>query len=161
VRDRYRGQEGRFQLTGMRPGTRLCDAQPMLRCLIVDDSPRFLEAARRLLERQGITVVGVASNSAEALQRAEELRPDVTLLDIDLGGESGLELARRLHGKAGLALAPVILISTHAEQDYAELIAASPAVGFLPKTALSGVAIRDLLAGHGDRGRPVSGPPGR
>jgi len=113
----------------------------MLRCLIVDDSPRFLDAARGLLERQGVTVVGVASNSADAL------RPDVTLLDIDLGGESGLELARRLHGQAGPAVAPVILISTHAEQDYAELIAASPAIGFLSKTALSGDAIRDLLAG--------------
>jgi CheY-like chemotaxis protein len=142
-----------FQLAGMRAGTPTCDPEPMLRCLIVDDSLRFLDAARGLLERQGITVVGVASNSAEALQRAGELRPDVTLLDIDLGGESGLELARRLHGQADLAPVPVILISTHAEQDYAELIAASPAIGFLPKTALSADAIRDLLAGHGDGGR--------
>jgi len=128
----------------------------MLRCLIIDDSPRFLDAARGLLERQGITVVGVAANSADALQRAGELRPDLTLLDIDLGGESGLELARRLHDQPGLAPGPVILISTHAEQDYAELIAASPAIGFLSKTTLSGDAIRDLLAGHrdGDRGDP-------
>jgi DNA-binding NarL/FixJ family response regulator len=140
-----------FQLAGMRAGTPTCDPEPM-RCLIVDDSPRFLDAARGLLERQGIMVVGVASNSAEALQRAVELRPDVTLLDIDLGGESGLELARRLHDQAGQAPAPVILISTHAEQDYAELIAASPAIGFLSKTALSADAIRDLLAGHGDGG---------
>ena len=102
----------------------------MLRCLIVDDSPRFLEAARGLLEGQGVAVVGVASNSAEALQRAGEL-------------------ARRLHGQAGQASAPVILISTHAEQDYAELIAASPAIGFLSKTTLSADAIRDLLADHG------------
>jgi CheY-like chemotaxis protein len=91
-----------FQLAGMRADTRTCDPEAMLRCLIVDDSPRFLDAARGLLERQGLTVVGVASNSAEALQRVEELRPDVTLLDIDLGGESGLELARRLH-QAGRA----------------------------------------------------------
>jgi DNA-binding NarL/FixJ family response regulator len=125
----------------------------MLRCLIVDDSSRFLNAARGLLERQGIAVVGVASNSAEALQRAEEVRPDVTLLDIDLGGESGLELARRLHRQADRAPAPVILISTHAEQDYADLIAASPAVGFLPKTALSADAIRRSLAGRGDGAR--------
>jgi DNA-binding NarL/FixJ family response regulator len=140
-----------FQLAGMRADASPCDAEPMLRCLIVDDSPRFLDAARALLERQGITVVGVASNSAEALQRAEKLRPDVTLLDIDLGGESGLELARRLHGQADPA--PVILISTHAEQDYAELIAASPAVGFLAKSAVSADAIWDLLAGRGDGGR--------
>jgi CheY-like chemotaxis protein len=142
-----------FQLAGMRPGVSTCDAEAMLRCLIVDDSPRFLDAARGLLERQGITVVGVASNSAEALQRSQELRPEVTLLDIDLGGESGIELARRLHRQPGLVPAPVILISTHAEQDYAELIAASPAVGFLSKNALSAAAIRDLLAGHGDSGR--------
>jgi CheY-like chemotaxis protein len=143
----------RFQLAGMRAGTTACDPGPMLRCLLVDDSPRFLDAARGLLERQGITVVGVASTSADALRRAEELRPDVTLLDIDLGGESGLELARRLHGQTGPPPAPVILISTHAEQDYAELIAASPAIGFLAKAALSADAIRDLLAGNGNGGR--------
>ena len=139
----------------MRPATGACDPVSMLRCLIVDDSSRFLDAARGLLEGQGVTVVGVASTSAEALVRVEELRPDVTLLNIDLGGESGLELARRLHGRAGPAPAPVILISTHAEQDYAELIAASPAIGFLPKTAVSADAIRELLV------RSVSGPPGR
>jgi CheY-like chemotaxis protein len=135
----------------------------MLRCLIVDDSPRFLDAARGLLERQGITVVGVASTSAQALQRVRELRPDVTLVDIDLGGESGLEVARRLHGQASAAAAPVILISTHAEQDYAELIAASPAVGFLAKAALSAAAIRDLLDGQGDTDPSDhdSRPPGR
>jgi CheY-like chemotaxis protein len=118
----------------------------MLRCLLVDDSPRFLEAARGLLERQGVAVVGVAASGAEALARAAELRPDVTLVDLDLGGESGLELAWRLHGD-GRAGGPVILVSTRAEEDYAELVAASPAVGFLAKTALSATAIRDLLAG--------------
>ena len=112
----------------------------MLRCLIVDDSRRFLDAARGLLERQGIALVGVASTSAEALRQVEELRPDVTLVDIDLGGESGFELARRLDREAGLAPPRMILISTHAEQDYADLIAASPAVGFLPKSALSAAA---------------------
>jgi DNA-binding NarL/FixJ family response regulator len=81
----------------------------------------------------------------------ESWNPTSPLLDIDLGGESGLELARRLHSQAGQA--PLILISTHAEQDYSELIAASPVIGFLPKTALSADAIRDLLAGNGD-GRP-------
>jgi CheY-like chemotaxis protein len=143
-----RGGQLASGVAGMRVSDPAGDAEAMLRCLIVDDSARFLNAARRLLERQGMVVVGVASNSAEALQRAEEVRPDVTLLDIDLGGESGLELARRLHRQAHRAPAPVILISTHAEQDYAELIAASPTIGFLPKTALSADAIRQLLARH-------------
>jgi CheY-like chemotaxis protein len=126
-----------------------------LRCLIVDDSARFLQAARALLEREGISVVGVASSGAEALRQASELRPDVLLLDIDLAGESGLEVARRLAGQPGLAGSRMILTSTHAEEDFAELIAASPAVGFLSKSNLSARAIGVLLA------RPeLNGPAG-
>ena len=131
----------------------------MLRCLIVDDSPGFLQAARHLLERQGISVVGVASTTAEALREAENLRPDVILVDIQLGRESGFEVARRLWREPDPA--PVILISTHSAQDYADLIAASPAVGFLPKPTLSAGAIRDLLEDRGDLADPVSGPRGR
>jgi len=121
----------------------------MVRCLIVDDSLQFLTAARGWLEREGIAVVGVASNVAQALQLAQELHPDVVLVDIDLGGESGFDLASQL---AGVDSSRVILISAYAEEDYAELIAASPAVGFLPKTALSAQRIRDLVddgAGQG------------
>ena len=132
----------------------------MLRCLIVDDNPRFLEAARGLLEREGVAVVGTASSGAEAAQRLDELRPDVALVDIDLGGESGFDVARQLSGKGRETPPKIILISTHAEQDYADLIAASRAVGFLAKTALSARAISDLLDGHGGD-EPVSGPPGR
>ncbi len=108
-------------------------------------------------------VVGVASTSAEALQQATQLRPDVALLDIDLGGESGFDLARRLSREASLARTRMVLISTHAEQDYTDLIAASPVVGFLPKSALSADAIRALITSHGDGHPvdPVSGPPGR
>ena len=116
-----------------------------LRCLIVDDSPAFLEAARVLLERQGVAVVGLVSTGAEAVEQAVNLRPDVTLVDIDLGGESGFDLARRLHAEADSAASTVILISSHAEEDFTELIAASPARGFLSKVALSARAIRDLL----------------
>jgi CheY-like chemotaxis protein len=128
----------------------------ILRCLIVDDSPRFLEAARGVLGREGIAVVGVASSISQALEQAERLRPDVTLVDIDLAGESGFELARRLQQQPSSAGSRVILISTHAEDDFAELIAASPAVGFLSKADLSAAAIQDLLSRRGD-GR---GPPG-
>jgi len=133
----------------------------MLRCLIVDDNPRFLAAARGLLEREGVTVVGVASTGDEAIRAIQELRPEVTLLDIGLGAESGFEVARRLHEHANHATSPVILISTHAEQDYADLIATSPALGFLSKSALSASAVRDLLKSRGQgRGAAVSEPPG-
>jgi CheY-like chemotaxis protein len=116
-----------------------------MRCLIVDDSADFVEAACGLLECEGITVVGVASTTADALRRFEELRPDVTLVDINLGGESGFEVAEQLHRAGGSSPSPVILISTHAAQDFAELIETSPAVGFLSKSALTCGAIHDLL----------------
>ncbi len=116
-----------------------------MRCLIVDDSADFVDAARGLLECEGITVVGVASTSADALRSFEELRPDVTLVDINLGGESGFELAEQLHRAGGPS--PVILISTHAAQDFADMIESSPAVGFLSKSALTCCAIHDLVGG--------------
>jgi DNA-binding NarL/FixJ family response regulator len=111
-----------------------------LRCLIVDDNALFLEGAGALLRREGLDVIGVASNSAQAIQLVSELRPDVTLVDVDLGDEDGLELARRLSDTSR-----VILISTHSEDDLAHLIAMSPALGFVPKTRLSAQAIRDVL----------------
>jgi DNA-binding NarL/FixJ family response regulator len=115
-----------------------------LRCLIVDDNSLFLEGSADLLRREGVDVVGVASTSAEAIRLVMELRPDVTLVDIDLGDEDGLELTRRLTDISA-AHSKVILVSTHSEDDLAQLIAASPAVGFVPKTRLSAQAIRDLL----------------
>jgi DNA-binding NarL/FixJ family response regulator len=118
--------------------------------LIVDDNLSFLDAVRVFLERQGLRVVGVASASAEALRSAEELRPEVVLVDITLGRESGFDLASRLVERDGDGALAVILISTHAEADFADLIAESPAVGFLPKSELSADAIRRILNGRQD-----------
>ena len=60
-----------------------------IRCLIVDDNQPFLDAARLLLEREGLAVVGTATTGAQALRLEEELRPEVVLVDIRLGEESG------------------------------------------------------------------------
>jgi two-component system, NarL family, nitrate/nitrite response regulator NarL len=123
-----------------------------LRCLLVDDSTHFLDAASTLLEREGIAVVGVASTIAEALAVVHELEPDVTIVDVHLKGESGFDLAWRLAAESPTA---TILTSTHAESELAELIAVTPVLGFIAKTDLSGEAIRDFLAdrnhGHGCR----------
>ena len=118
-----------------------------------------------LLEQEGLRVVGVAASSAEALRRAEELRPEVVLVDITLGEESGFDLARRLAGAGPASGRPadggregeaaVILISTHMEADFADLIAESLAQGFLPKPELSAHAIEQIVDG-----RPGGWPPG-
>jgi CheY-like chemotaxis protein len=123
-----------------------------IRCLIVDDNQRFAQTASEILKEDGIDVLAVASGSREAVRLARELRPDLALVDIDLGGESGLDVARRLRAHDGGALADaVILISTHAHEEFAELIAASPAIGFLAKAELSAEAIEALLGQPGQR----------
>jgi two-component system, NarL family, nitrate/nitrite response regulator NarL len=115
-----------------------------VRCVIVDDNSLFLEGAADLLRREGVDVVGVASDSAAAIRLVTELRPDVTLVDIDLGDEDGFELAQQLNDISA-ASSKVILVSTHAEEDLAHLIERSPALGFIAKTRLTAQAIRDTL----------------
>jgi DNA-binding NarL/FixJ family response regulator len=114
-----------------------------LRCVIIDDDATFLDAATALLEAGGVTVAGVASSAADAIRRVGELRPDVVLIDIRLGTESGFDAARQLVADGHTAT--MIMISTHAETDYADLLAESPVSGFLPKARLSGAAIRQIL----------------
>jgi CheY-like chemotaxis protein len=118
-----------------------------LRCLLVDDNDAFLETASLLLAREGLTIVGLASSIAEALRQVRALQPDVILVDIGLGDESGFDLARLLAQDGQGGGAEVILISTGAEADYRELIDDSPAAGFLAKSELSARGISQLL-GH-------------
>jgi len=119
-----------------------------LTCLIVDDSPPFFEAARQLLADDGVTVVGFAGTSDQAVDETLALRPDVVLVDIDLGAESGFDVAQRLAGLPHDG-PRVVLISAESGSELAELVDASGALGFVSKTDLSGDAIRKLLA-HAD-----------
>ena len=65
------------------------------------------------------------------------MRPEVALVDIDLGADSGFDLARRLADDVDGNSPRVILVSTHDEREFVKLIESSPAVGFLAKTELS------------------------
>ena len=120
-----------------------------LRCVIVDDNAGFLDAARVLLEQEGLEVVGVATTGQEALRVLRELRPDVTLLDVDLGEESGFDVARLIVDARDVGSGHVILISAHAEEDLADMIAGSPAIGFLGKPSLSAAQIKGLVEAVG------------
>lgn len=128
------------------------DTMPV-RCLIVDDNPDFLHVARELLERDGLSVVGLVSTEAQACRLCREQRPDVALIDIDLGEESGFEVARQLAGQARPPQPCMILTSAYPEDEFADMIAESPAVSFLPKAELSGPAIRGILARAGRQPR--------
>jgi DNA-binding NarL/FixJ family response regulator len=116
---------------------------------MVDDNASFLAASRAILHGPELSVVGEAATAAEAIERAEELHPDLMLLDIDLGDDSGIELAHMLAEKAGSEAPWMILISAHPEEDYADIVEESPALGFIAKSDLSCGAIKALLLKHG------------
>jgi DNA-binding NarL/FixJ family response regulator len=97
-----------------------------------------------LLSLQDVSVIGQASSGDEALRLAAALSPDVTLVDVELGDEDGIELARRLTS-SGLS-AMVILISLRDRNELTELMAGSGAIGFLRKDALDAQAVADLIA---------------
>ncbi|MEY2477693.1 MAG: hypothetical protein QOG87_3008 [Actinomycetota bacterium] len=127
-----------------------------LRCLVVDDNIDFLRAARCLLEHQGVDVVGVASTIADALRRADELRPDVTLVDVNLGDESGIDLAHALADAPTATRSAVVLISIYAECDLVDLVDVDAAIGFLSKADLSEPAVSRAI--RCARRARVSGP---
>jgi DNA-binding NarL/FixJ family response regulator len=130
-----RSLDGRARLGRVRP-----------RCLIVDDNESFLEIAAASLAGDDLDVVGTAATTAEALRQVAEQRPDVVLVDINLGEESGLELARILVERFPRLASGVVLISTRAERDFGGLIKTSPAAGFVPKTELSARAVLEVVA---------------
>jgi CheY-like chemotaxis protein len=125
-----------------------------LRCLLVDDSTQFLGVASKVLEGQGFAV-SCASTSGEALARVRELDPDVAIVDVNLKGESGFDLAWELASTSEGTPTRTILTSTRSESDLADLVAVTPVLGFIPKDNLSGGAVEDFLAdrshGHGCR----------
>lgn len=124
-----------------------CNAGAVVRrCVIVDDNERFLAVARSSLERDGLEVVGTATTTTQALELIGALRPDVVLVDIALGTESGIDLVRRIVAAESPGRPQVVLISTRREEDVAELVSASPAAGFVWKPDLSARAVRDVVA---------------
>ncbi len=125
-----------------------------VRLLLVDDNDEFIATARRLLEREGLQVVGTATTGDDAVEKARRLAPVVALVDINLGGESGFEVVRRiLDGKHDHAQA--ILISSYSPDDFADLIAESPAMGFVSKSRLSAAAILEILGSDPEASRPA------
>jgi two-component system, NarL family, nitrate/nitrite response regulator NarL len=116
-----------------------------LRSLLVDDSETFLASARRLLESQGLEIVATATSGAEALQLAGELSPDLALVDVELGEEDGVALAGELRSR--FPAIRVVMISTYGHDEMQDLVTTGSAVGFLPKSRLSGDALRALLNG--------------
>lgn len=112
--------------------------------LIVDDHATFRSVARKVLEHHGFHVVGEVGDGETALQAVQDLRPEVVLLDVQLPGIDGFEVAARLTA-AGDPPA-IVMVSSRDGEDFGDLVARSGARGFIPKQDLSGPAVEALLS---------------
>jgi DNA-binding NarL/FixJ family response regulator len=112
--------------------------------MIVDDHRSFRDAARRVLESAGFEVIGEAADGESALDAIAELRPDVVLLDVQLPGIDGFEVAARL--TANGSTPAIVMTSSREGADFGPLVEQSGARGFVHKADLSGAAISAVLA---------------
>jgi DNA-binding NarL/FixJ family response regulator len=111
--------------------------------LIVDDHASFRGFARSLLGEQGFDVAGEAEDGESALEQVERLQPDVVLLDVQLPGIDGFEVAYRL--SLGARPPRVVLTSSREAADYGDRLLLAPVLGFIAKRELSGPALVELV----------------
>src|SRR5256714_3771882 len=114
------------------------------RVLLVDDNSDFRRAARQVLERHGFAVVAEAETGISGIEQAQEHRPDLVLVDVQLPDIDGFEVAEHLSRLE--VPVDVILTSSLDGIDFGALVARSSALGFVPKAELSASAIEALLA---------------
>ena len=112
--------------------------------LIVDDHAGFRATARRTLEADGYLVIGEASDGRSAIEAADDLRPDIVLLDVRLPDMDGAEVAALLT-RNGSSPA-VVLTSSHDREDLGDAIEDSGARGFVPKNEVCGKTLAALVA---------------
>jgi DNA-binding NarL/FixJ family response regulator len=125
------------------PGLPWDDRAVFRTVLIVDDHDGFRAGARALLEADGFEVLGEAADGAAALEAFRRLRPEVVLLDVQLPGIDGFEVAERLAAEADPPA--VVLISSRGPDSYRPQLATSPVRGFIAKGELSGECLAGLV----------------
>ena len=112
--------------------------------LVVDDSPRFRAAAAELLATWGLELFDMAADGPQALAAVAGRCPDGILVDVNLPGSDGFAVAALL--AAACPVARIVLTSTDADCAPPQIMAASPAVAFVPKQELVATDLRGLFA---------------
>ena len=116
--------------------------------MVVDDQPSFRRAARTLIDAtSGFEAVGVADCGVEALRRADQLRPDLVLMDVHMPEMDGFQAARRL--TAAHPECVVVLVSLEDVEDLPALAVSSGAVAVVRKQDLKPSLLRQLWSTHG------------
>jgi DNA-binding NarL/FixJ family response regulator len=115
----------------------------MKRVLIADDHAMFREGLRQLLARsREFEVVGEAGNAAETMQAVRTLDPDLIVLDLSMPGRSGVDLVAQV--KAARPALPILVLTMHAEDQYAVRALAAGASAYLTKGSRAEVLLQAL-----------------
>ena len=118
--------------------------------LVVDDHPMIRKGIVSLIDdQQDLVICGQAEDAPEALKAISETKPDMVVLDISLKSSSGIELMKSI--KAQYPKLPVLILSMHNEELYAERALRAGAVGYIMKREASEnllTAIRHVLDGQ-------------
>ncbi len=120
-----------------------------VRLMLVDDHPLMLFGITAMLEGKGVEIVGTAGNGIDALKKAEELKPDVMMLDIVMPGMDGIELARRM--RAEMPDVALLVLSSDSSLASLETLLNIGIDGFMSKTSDASVmidAIKSVAAGY-------------
>ncbi len=117
--------------------------------MIVDDHPIMRDGISQLIDQQAdMEVCGESSSALEALAALEHIDPDLMLIDISLTGMDGLELIKAVKKRGGGT--PMLVLSMHSEELYAERAVRAGAMGYVMKHASAEAlleAMRRVLSG--------------
>jgi DNA-binding NarL/FixJ family response regulator len=111
--------------------------------LVVDDHEGFRTFVRTLLSADGFEVAGEAADGEQALEMVGAINPDLVLLDVQLPGIDGFEVAARLASRPNHPA--VVMTSSRDASEYGARLERAPVRGFVPKHELSGAALIPLL----------------
>jgi DNA-binding NarL/FixJ family response regulator len=114
------------------------------RVLLVDDDRLFAESVAVTLGRDGrIDVVGIAADGAEAIDLAEQLEPDLVLMDIAMPGLDGIAATRAIRERSPATRVVMLTASTGRSDE--EGSGEAGAIGYLRKSELSSPQVADRL----------------
>lgn len=134
----------------MRERAAACSPAARRRVLVVDDHPIIRQGLSLLIDREpDLTVCGHAEDAHSAAQAIADLRPDLVILDISLGGQDGLDLLKQVRLRDGEL--PILVLSMHDESIYAERVLRAGANGYIMKQEATGLvltAVRRILDGQ-------------
>ena len=121
----------------------------MTRLLLADDHRMLRDSLRRSMEENGFDVVGEAGDGAEAVQLAQELRPDVVLMDVSMPNLDGVEATRQISRL--VPDAQIVMLTMHADGEVMARAIQAGAIGYLVKDcAITDVVSAVRLAASGE-----------